>query len=140
MTETTTAATKAKTTKDAASSYGLPDYGIPKFDLPNMEMPKAFREMAEQGVAHAKDTYAQASVASDQAVDLLQNTYATVAQGVTDYNLKLFEIAGTNTHAAFDCAHELSPGRLPRWRSLRPATIQRARPLRDVVTSCRHAK
>jgi hypothetical protein len=72
MTETTTAATRAKTTKHAASSFGVPDYGIPKFDLPNMEMPKAFREMAEQGVAHAKDTCAQTRVASDQAV--LQNT------------------------------------------------------------------
>jgi phasin len=107
MTETTTAAPKAKTTKHAASSFGLPDYGIPKLDASNMEMPEAFREMAEQGVAHAKDTYAQAKAASDQAVDLLQNTYATVAQGVTDYNLKLFEIVRTNTHAAFDCAHEL---------------------------------
>ena len=56
MTETTTAATKAKTTKHAASSFEMPDYGIPKFempkfDLPNMEMPEAFREMTEKGVA-----------------------------------------------------------------------------------------
>jgi phasin len=38
---------------------------------------------------------------------LLQNTYATVARGATDYNLKLIEIARTNTRAAFDYAHEL---------------------------------
>lgn len=112
MTETTTGATKAKTTKGAASSLGMPDYGIPKFempkfDLPNMEMPEAFREMAEKGVAHAKDTYAKAKVVSDQAADLLQNTYATVAQGATEYNLKLIEIARTNTRLAFDYAHEL---------------------------------
>jgi hypothetical protein len=60
MTETTTAASKAKTTKHAASSFGMLDYGIPKFempkfDLPNMEMPEAFREMAEQGAAHARE-------------------------------------------------------------------------------------
>ena len=86
MTETTTA-TKAKTTKQAASSFGMPDYGIPKFempkfDLPNMEMPEAFREMTEKGVAHARDTNAKAKVASEEAADLLQNTYATVAKGV----------------------------------------------------------
>src|SRR5208282_6484547 len=83
MTETTTAATaatKAKTTKHAASPFGLPDYGIPKFeipkfDLPNMEMPEAFREMTEKGVAHAKDTYTKAKAASEEAADLLQNTY-----------------------------------------------------------------
>ena len=52
MTETTTAAIKAKTTKHAASSFTLPHYGMPKmpkFDLPNTEMPEAFREMAEKG-------------------------------------------------------------------------------------------
>jgi phasin len=117
MTETTTAATKARTAKHAASSFGLPDYGIPKFempkfeipkfDLPNTEMPEAFREMTEKGVAHAKDTCAKAKAASEDAADLLQNTYATVAKGATDYNLKLFEIARTNTRAAFDFAHEL---------------------------------
>ena len=108
MTETT----KAKTTKHAASPFGVPDYGIPKFeipkfDLPNMEMPEAFREMTEKGVAHAKDTYAKAKVASEEAVDLLENSYVTVAKGATDYNLKLIEIARTNTLAAFDYAHEL---------------------------------
>jgi phasin len=112
MTETTAAATKAKTAKHVASSFGLPDYGIPnfempKFDLSNMEMPEAFREMTEKGVAHAKDTYAKAKVASEKAADLLQNIYATGAKGATDYNLKLIEIARTNTRAAFDYAHEL---------------------------------
>ena len=95
MTETTTAANKAKTMKHAASSFGLPDYGMPKFDMPNMGMPEAFREMAEKGVAHARDGYAKAKVASEEAADLLKNTYATVAKGATDYNLKLIEFART---------------------------------------------
>ena len=108
MTETT----KARTTKQAVSPFGVPDYGIPKFeipkfDLPNMEMPEAFREMTEKGVAHAKDTYTKAKAASEEAADLLQNTYETVAKGATDYNLKLIEIVRTNTRAAFDYAHEL---------------------------------
>jgi phasin len=112
MTETTTGANKTKTAKQAASSFGLPDYGIPnfempKFDVPNMEMPEAFREMTEKGVSHAKDTYAKAKVASEEAADLMQNTYATVAKGATDYNLMLIEIARTNMRAAFDYAHEL---------------------------------
>jgi phasin len=38
---------------------------------------------------------------------LLQKTYATVAKDATDYNLKLIEIARTNTLTAFDYAHEL---------------------------------
>ena len=46
-------------------------------------------------------------MASEEAADLLQKTYATVAKGATDYNLKLIEIARTNTRTAFDYAHEL---------------------------------
>ena len=112
MTETTSTATKAKTTKHAASSFSLPDYGIPnyempKFDLPKMEMPEAFREMTEKVLADVRDTYAKAKVASDEAADLLQNTYATVIKGANDYNLKLFEIARINTGATFDYAHKL---------------------------------
>jgi phasin len=112
MTETATAATKAKTAKHAASSFSPPGYGIanfeiPKFDLPNMEMPEAFREMAEKGVAQARDTCEKAKAASEEAADLLENTYAVMAKGLTEYNLKLIEIARTNTRAAFDHAHEL---------------------------------
>jgi phasin len=112
MTETTAATTKAKTAKHVVSSFGLPDYGIPnfempKFDVPQMEMPEAFREMAEQGIAHARDTYAKAKMASEEVADLLENTYTTATKGATEYNLKLIEIARTNTRAAFDYAHEL---------------------------------
>jgi len=46
-------------------------------------------------------------VTSEEAADLLENTYTTVAKGATDYNLKLIEIARTNTRAAFDYAREL---------------------------------
>ena len=117
MTETTTAATKTKTTRNATSPFGLPDYGTPKFELPkfdmskfelaNMEMPEAFREMTEKGVAHVKDSYAKAKVASEEAGDLLENTYATVAKGATEYNRKLIEFARINTRAAFDYAEAL---------------------------------
>jgi phasin len=109
MTETTVT-NKAKTTKHAASSFTLQDYGMPKFEMPkfgmpNTEMPEAFREMAD--VAHVRDTNAKAKVACEQAADLLENTYATFAKGAQDYNLKLIEMARTNTRAAFDYAHEL---------------------------------
>ena len=118
MTETTIAATKARTTKHTASPFGMPNYGIPKFQMPkfdltNTEMPEAFREMTEKGVAHARETYAKAKVAGDEAADLFQNTYATIAKGVTDYNLKLFDIARTSTRAAFDCALELLGAKSP---------------------------
>ena len=112
MTETNTAATKAKTTKPAASSFNMPDYGIPKFaipkfDMPNMEMPEALREMAVKSVEHTRDAYAKAKTACDEAADLLKRNYDNAAKHATDYNHKLIEIARTNTRAAFDNAHEL---------------------------------
>jgi phasin len=118
MTETTTAADKAKTTKHAASWFDLPDYGMPKFempkfDLPNAEMPEAFREMAEKGVEHTRDAYAKAKAASERAVDLLENTYEAAAKRATDYNHKLIAIVRTNTRAAFDNVHELLGAKSP---------------------------
>ena len=116
MTETTST-NKTQTAKRAASSstpdYGTPKFEMPKFGLPNTEMPEAFREMAEKGVAHVRDTNAKAKVACEQAADLLENTYATVAKGAQDYNHKLIEIARTNTRAAFDYAHELLAAKSP---------------------------
>ena len=85
--ETTALATKAKTAKHAAAPFNMPDYGIakfemPKFDLPKMEMPEAYRGMAEKGVEYAKDAFAKAKVASDEAADLLEETYKTAARSM----------------------------------------------------------
>ena len=107
MTEVTAGANKAKTAKVAASPFGLPGQEAPKSNLPNMEMPEAFREMTEKGVAHAKDTYEKAQAAAGQATDLLKSTYATAAKCATDYNLKVLEIARTNTSTSFDYAQKL---------------------------------
>ena len=94
MTETTTATSKAKTTKHAAPwserpNYGIPKFAMPQFDLPNMELPEAFREMAEKGVEQTRDAYAKAKVASEEAADLLENTYEAAAKRATDYSRKL---------------------------------------------------
>jgi phasin len=78
-----------------------------KYEMPKMEVPAEFREMTDKGVAHARDTYAKAKVASEEAADLLESAYTTAAKGATEFNLKLIEIARTNNRAAFDYAHEL---------------------------------
>jgi phasin len=74
---------------------------------------EAFRQTAEKGVAQAKDTYEKAKVATGQATDILKDTYATVAKGVTDYNLKIIEIARTNTNTAFEHAQKLIGAKSP---------------------------
>ena len=107
MTAATAGANKGKTAKVAASPFGLPGQETLKSDLPNTEMPEAFRAMSEKGVAHAKDTFEKAQAAAGQATDLFKSTYATAAKCATDYNLKVLEIARTNTSTAFDYAQKL---------------------------------
>jgi phasin len=107
MAETTSAASKAKAATQSPSPFGMPSFEIPTFDLPKMEIPEAFRQMTEEGVAHAKDALDKAKAATDEATDLLQSTYATAAKGAADYNLKIIEIARTNATTAFESAREM---------------------------------
>ena len=64
MTVATTANTKAKTEKHSDSSFGLPNSELPKIDLLKMEAPAAFRELADKGVAQARNTYENAKAES----------------------------------------------------------------------------
>jgi phasin len=70
-------------------------------------MPAAFRELAERGVAQAKDTYEKMKAAAEEATDVLETTYSTASKGASDYGLKMIEAARVNTNAAFDFAGEL---------------------------------
>ena len=105
MMGTTTPATKAKTAKHAAVPFNMPDYGIAKFELPSFELPKM--EMPEAYRKYAKDAFATAKVASDEAADLLEKTYKTAAKHAIAYNQKLIEIARANTRSTFDYVDEL---------------------------------
>jgi phasin len=80
---------------------------MPKFDMPQMEVPAAFREFAEKGVSQAKDNWEKMKAATEEATDLLEDSYTTAAKGASDYGLKLIEVARVNTNAAFDFASEL---------------------------------
>jgi len=60
MAETISTATpkaKAKPVAVTESAFEMPKFDMPKFEMPNVEMPAAFRELAEKGIAQAKDNY-----------------------------------------------------------------------------------
>jgi phasin len=107
MAEAATAAPKVKTTKPASAAFEMPKFELPKFDMPKVEMPAAFRELAERGVAQAKDTYEKMKAAAEEATDMLETTYSTASKGASDYGLKVIEAARVNTNAAFDFANEM---------------------------------
>ena len=112
MTETTS--TQAATPKNkpkpvaySASVFEMPKFEMPKFEMPNVEMPAAFRELAEKGVAQAKDNYEKIKSAAEHATEVMETTYTTASNGCSGYGLKVVETARTNSNAAFDLFGEL---------------------------------
>jgi phasin len=106
MTETTAIPVSKAKAKPAsgfeAPKFEMPKFEIPKFEMPKMEVPAAFREIAEKGVAQAKDNYEKMKSVAEEATDVLEETYATASKGASDYGLKLIENARANSNAAFD--------------------------------------
>ena len=90
-----------------AAPFELPKFELPNFEIPKMEIPAAFREIAEKGVSHAKETYEKMKSAAEEATDVLEDTYATATKGASDCGLKMIEAARVNTNAAFDFATQL---------------------------------
>ncbi len=114
MAETTTVS-QPKPKKPTASAvpafeapkFEMPKFEMPKFDIPTMEMPAAFRELAEKGIAQAKENYEKVKSAAEQATDVLEETYSTASKGCTNLGLKLIENARANSNSTFDFYGEL---------------------------------
>lgn len=104
-----TAKTKAKPQATAADEFKveMPKFEIPKFEVPAFEVPAAFREFAEKGVSQAKDNWDKMKAATEEATDMLEDSYATASKGSTAYGLKMLEISRANVNAYFDFASEL---------------------------------
>jgi phasin len=86
---------------------GSPHFQTPKLDVPKMEVPAAFRELAEKGLSQAKESYDRLKIATEEASEVLEDTYVKASKGATEYGLKLIEAARANTNAALDFATDL---------------------------------
>jgi phasin len=75
--------------------------------MPKLEVPAAFREFAEKGVNQAKDNWEKMKAATEEATDLVEDSYATVSRGAADYGQKVIETARVNANANFDFAGQL---------------------------------
>jgi phasin len=87
--------------------FDIPKFEMPKFEIPKMEVPAAFREIAEKGLAQAKENYEKVKSAAEKATDTLETAYTNASSGCTDYGLKLIETARSNSNAAFDLYGQL---------------------------------
>ena len=106
-----TSKTKAKSAPASFTpempKFEIPRFDMPKFEMPKMEVPAAFREFAEKSVTQAKDNWEKMKAASEEASDLIEDSYATASKGAADYGLKVIEVSRVNTNAAFDFATQL---------------------------------
>jgi len=58
-------------------------------------------------VTQAKDNWEKMKAATEEASDLIEDSYATASKGAADYGLKLIEVSRANTNSAFDFATQL---------------------------------
>lgn len=96
-----------KTAKSAAETFAtempkmeMPQF--PQFDFPKVEFPAAYRELAEKGLAQAKQNYERVKAATQEQSELIEATYATASKGSAEYFLKVVEVARANANANFD--------------------------------------
>ncbi len=80
---------------------------FPGFEFPRFEFPLGYRELAEKGIAQAKQNYERVKAATEETSELIESTYATAAKGASEYGLKLIEAMRVNVNANFDFAREL---------------------------------
>jgi phasin len=106
---TTTTKPKAKTAgfTPEMPKFEIPRFEMPKFDIPKMEVPAAFREFAEKSVTQAKDNWEKMKAVTEEATDLIEDSYATATKGASDYGLKVIEAARATTNAHFDYATQM---------------------------------
>jgi phasin len=71
------------------------------------DAPQVFREMAEAGTTHAKETYEKMSAATTEAADLVKDSCSTAVKGAQDYYTKFIELAHANTNSAFNFVQKL---------------------------------
>ena len=108
MSDVSNAKPKAKpATVGELPKFEIPRFEMPKFEMPKMEVPAAFREFAEKSVSQCKDNWEKMKAVTEEATDVLEDTYATASKGASDYGLKMIEAARANTNAAFDFATQL---------------------------------
>ena len=98
MTDTSNLKNKAK----EAPKFETPKFEVPKFEIPTAEVPAAFREIAEKGLAQAKQNYEKMKTVAEDATDAIETSYSNASKGASEYGLAVIANARTNTNAAFD--------------------------------------
>lgn len=71
------------------------------FPISTAEVPEAFRDMAEKGVAQARENYAKVKVAAEEATDMLEDTLETARSNSMELSGTALDAAKANIDAGF---------------------------------------
>ncbi|HET9902081.1 MAG TPA: phasin [Xanthobacteraceae bacterium] len=108
MAEAKKAAKAAASAFEQASETLKADF--PKFsdfEIPRFEIPSVYRDLAEKGIAQARQNYERYKSVAEDTNALLEATYTTAFRGLSEYGLKALEAVRANTNAQFDFARDL---------------------------------
>lgn len=77
-------------------------FGMPLLDFSKVALPSVIGELAEQGLARAREGCEKIKAGSEEMSEALRETYSSNARSATDYGLKVFEISNANAASALD--------------------------------------
>lgn len=76
-------------------------------NVPSVEVPAAFRDFAEKSIAQARDTYSKLKSATEDATDVVEDTYETAREGAFTLGVKAIDSAKANADASFALVRDL---------------------------------
>lgn len=109
-------ARKAEAPVAAADFFALPKFELPSFDMPKFELPEnplpdMMRDMAEQSVANARETYDKTKASFDEQQSAVEKSVETAMENATNLNKKALDAAQANIAAGFDFARDIMTAR-----------------------------
>ncbi|MEO1198390.1 MAG: phasin [Pseudomonadota bacterium] len=94
-----------KAAPKAAASKAAPKAEVVEF--PTFDMPDTVREMAEKGVAQAKDAYDKYKSMAEDMTDMLEDNFQSASKNATEVNKKVLAAAKGTMVASFDFAEKV---------------------------------
>ena len=102
--QSTADATATATEATASAARSVADAA---FDYPRFEVPEMVRSFAEQGLNQSREAYGRMRAATEEATDVMQQSFETTRDSVRDVQLKTLDVAKANFDASFDLARRL---------------------------------
>lgn len=87
--------------------FELPGFDLPRFELPENPLPEMMRDMAEQSVTNARETYDKTKASLDEQQAAVEKSVETAVESATALNRKTLDAAQANITAGFDFVRDI---------------------------------